>query len=137
MKHRGICLGFNIPRAELQKVKYEADRLLAELDHEPDPAKISQDLQPQLLCTKSSGWIYEDEYRRFVPLADAMPEGQLYFVPFGPSMNLAEVVLGPLCDMDVTSVRQLVSSRYPAALTYKSRLAFKSFKVVPEEGTVP
>lgn len=136
-KHRGICLGFNVSSNFLQKVQYEDGRILAELGSNPDLANIDPDLQESLLRTKSSGWQYEDEYRRFVRLTDAFKEGRLYFLPFGPDLELAEVVLGPLCAHSLQSVRQLVTSRYPAALTYKTRLAFKSFKVVPDELTIP
>ncbi len=136
-KHWGICLGFNVPSNVLQKVQYEDGRILAELGKNPDLANIDPDLQESLLRTKSSGWQYEDEYRRFVRLSDAFKEGRLCFLPFGPDLELAEVVLGPLCAHSLQSVRQLVTSRYPAALTYKTRLAFKSFKVVPDERTIP
>lgn len=137
-KHRGICLGFDVPREELQQVKYEADRVLAKLDIDPNPSNIAADLQNLLLCTKSKGWSYEDEYRRFIPLSTATAEGHLYFVPFGPAMALAEVILGPLCETSVDAVRQLVRrSKYPHAVVYKSRLAFKYFNVVPDERTIP
>lgn len=136
-KHHGVCLGFDVPRGDLQKVSYKADRVLAQLGDDPDPRRIDQKLQDLLLCTKSKGWEYEEESRRFVPLSDALQEGRLHFMPLGPSLQLTEVVLGALCQLDVRSVRELVTSKYPNAVTYRSRLAIKSFNVVPEESTVP
>lgn len=136
-KHRGICLGFNVPSKLLQQIQYEDARILAELGDNPGLANIDPVLQEALLRTKSSGWQYEDEYRRFVPLTDAFKEEKLYFLPFGPDLELAEVVMGPMCGHSLQSVRQLVTSRYPTAITYKTRLAYKSFKVVPDELTIP
>jgi hypothetical protein len=122
------------PREKLKKVTYGTDRVLAKLDH---ASTIDRQLLDVLLLTKSKGWVYEREWRRFVPLSDAMAEGRLHFFPFGPTMKLAEVVLGPHCDTGVDAVRRLVASKYPEAVTYKSRLAYGSFKVVPDEDTVP
>ncbi|QXH92849.1 MULTISPECIES: DUF2971 domain-containing protein [Pseudomonas] len=136
-KHRGICLGFDVPSEYLQKIQYEDERILAELGNNPELANIDPALQDALLRTKSSGWKYEDEYRRFVHLTDAFKEERLYFLPFGPGLELTEVVLGPLCTHSLKSVRELVTSRYPTAITYKSRLAYKTYKVVPDELTIP
>lgn len=136
MRHRGICLGFNVPRSNLQKVQYEDNRILAELGDDPNPESLAPDLQSLLLCTKSSGWKYEDEYRQFVPLATANAEGRLHFLPFSGELELAEVILGPLCDHSLQAIRDLVSSRHSRATTFSTRLAFKSYKVVPNESTV-
>ncbi len=137
MKHRGVCLGFNIPRSLLQQVQYEDQRLRDELEKNPDPTTIPEDLQALLLRTKYSGWKYEDEYRRFITLADAIPEGRLHFMPFGSELQLAEVILGEQCDHGLEAVRALLASRYSGVITFRARLAFKWFKVVPNELTIP
>lgn len=136
MKHRGICLGFNVPRTKLEKVLYEDSRILAELGDIPDATSLLPEVQELLRRTKSSGWKYEDEYRQFVPLSSAHSEGQLHFLPFGKELELAEVILGPLCDLSLISIRDLVRSKYPKAITFKSRLAYKSYKVVPQESSI-
>lgn len=136
-KHRGICLGFDISRDCLQKVAYQDDRIRAGLGDTPSPTELEPELQSHLLCTKSRGWSYEVEQRMLVPLELATTEGPLHFSSFAPHMLLTEVILGPLCNLPLLEIRRLVTSLYPAAVTYQSRLAFKSFKVVPDERTVP
>jgi len=135
-KHRGMCLGFKIPRSRLERVKYKDKRLLARLDEETRPAEISNELQKQLLCTKYRHWRYEAEWRIFVPLKDTIPEGRLHFYPFQDDLQLAEVILGPQCDLSLREIRRLTKLRYPDAVTYRARLALKFFSVVPKESTV-
>lgn len=137
MKHRGMCLGFNVPRKLLQEVQYEDQRLRDELEEDPELTSIPEDLQAQLLRTKYSGWKYENEYRRVVTLADAIPEGRLHFMPFGPELELAEVILGEQCTHNLETIRHLVAGRYSGVTTFRARLAFKWFSVVPDERTIP
>jgi hypothetical protein len=135
-KHRGICLGFNVPRQLMQEVRYKPERLLAKLDENDNPMTLPVELQEQLLCTKYGGWKYEQEHRRFVALRDSVSEGSLHFMPFGKELELTEVVVGPECNVAVAEVRKLVDSLYAGAVTFKARLAFKFFKIVPDEREV-
>ncbi len=136
-KHRGICLGFDIERSLAEKVRYEDERLLAELSDNEQPHEIDKKLQKLLLCTKYRHWHYEEERRVFVKLKEAKREGSLYFYPIDEQLRLAEVILGPQCDLPIDEVRDLAKARHPNAITFKSRLAFKFFSVVPMESTVP
>lgn len=131
-KHTGICLGFDVSRSTVQQVSYQDDRILAALNPTLTPDNLSEELQQQLLRTKSGGWRYEEEYRRFVSLNDAFAEGQLHFWPISGDIQLAEVILGPLCEEPLESVRQKVKQHFPNASVFKSRLAFQSFKIVPD-----
>ena len=72
-----------------------------------------------------------------VTLADTKTCGTLYFYPFSPQLQLAEVILGPYCSLLLNDVRALVSSRQLVATTFASRLAFGHYAVVPKESTVP
>ena len=137
VKHRGICLGFNLKRARTHKVKYEAERIPAELETQGNPPKLDDNLKKLLLCTKFRHWEYEEEYRVFVPLDKANKEGTLHFYPFGQYLELAEVILGPRCSVSLKSVRQLTQAQHPHAVTFKARPAYKFFKVVPNGWTVP
>lgn len=136
-KHRGICLGFDVLRQRLERVKYSDTRLLAALDDDTRPDRIAAQLQALLRCTKFRHWKYENEWRMFVPLAAAKAEGRLHFRTFDGDLQLKEVILGPDCDLPLLDVRKLVTSHFPNAVTYQSRLAFKFFSVVPKESTVP
>lgn len=135
-KHTGVCLGFDVSRSTVQQVSYKDDRILAALGKTQTPDELSEELQQQLLCTKSGGWRYEEEYRRFVNLNDASTDGARHFWPISGDVQLAEVILGPLCEEPVESVRQKVKSHFPNAVVFKARLAFQSFKIVPDARTV-
>lgn len=135
-KHKGICLGFNVCRSMVQQVSYQDERILAALGPTPIPDELSEELQQQLLCTKSGGWRYEEEHRRFVNLKDASTDGSHHFWPISVDVQLAEVILGPLCKEPIESVRQSVKSHFPNAVVFKARLAFQSFKIVPDARTV-
>jgi hypothetical protein len=135
-KHRGICLGFDLDRNRAQKVNYQSDRILANLD-ERDQIVLEKQLRDILPCTKYKHWEYEDEYRVPVALKNAMEEGKLHFYPFNAGLRLKEVILGPLCELSVEDVRQFTKKLNPEAVTFASRLALKFFKVVPKESTVP
>ena len=135
-KHCGVCLGFNLPKGEVQEVEYVDKRLRSNLDKNHSPWKLEEDQQDLLLRTKSSYWKYESEQRVFVRLTDAIAKGQLHFWPFGDDLRLQEVILGPQCELDTGVVRKLVNTHHSDAVTIKARLAFKSFEVVPDKSTI-
>ena len=136
--HRGVCLGFNVKREAVEKVLYEDTRIKAELDDETgSPVALSPGQKDALRCTKCHEWSYEQERRRFVKLVDAQTDAGKYFWPFDPTLQLAEVILGPRCELDLQSLRGEVLQVYPNANVFSARLAWQHFKVVPWETSVP
>lgn len=136
VKHSGICLGFNIDRKRAQRVEYEDSRRVFKLDP-ASPGGLSAQVKELLVRTKFKHWKYEGEQRLIVDLNAASSEGNLYFVPFNAGMELAEVILGPLCHLDLAAVRSLVRSRYSDEVrAFRSRPAFGGFSIVPKESTV-
>jgi hypothetical protein len=71
-----------------------------------------------------------------VPLTEARKEGALYFLPMGKQVQLAEVILGSLCSIDPAEVAEVVDHHHPDVATFQSRLAYKTFSIVPKEATV-
>lgn len=136
-KHRGICLGFNVERSRVEEVLYEDKRILEGLSGVSAPDQLKENLQALLRRTKFSSWSYEEEQRVFVPLSDAKKLGNLHFYPFGPDLQLAEVILGQRCSLPLDSVKALVNRLHPNVTTISSRLADGHFAVVPRESTVP
>ena len=116
-------------------MSYQATRLV---DHavQVTPA-IDDVLSDLMLHTKFESWRYESEWRILVDLAETMPESDLYFYNFEPRFRLAEVILGSFCNLSVTDMRELLAADHPDAVTIKARMAFKFFKIVPKESTVP
>jgi hypothetical protein len=133
-KHRGICLGFDLNDAIANKVKYQSDRFVAKFDK---PSVSEFELDPKLVealrCTKYKHWEYESEVRVFVELKHRCTEAGIYFYSFGQQLELREVILGPLCELPLESVKTLVTSLHSGVHVRKARLAFKWFEVVPDE----
>lgn len=139
-KHHGMCIGLDVARPAVKPVRYFDKRLRAELGKDPDPFKLSADLQEALRHTKCHEWSYEREQRLLIPISETVEDtvaGRvLQFRPFDGEVKLAEVVLGPNCGESIDDVRQLVAAHYPDAIVFKARLAWKHFKVVPLESSV-
>lgn len=134
--HRGICLGFNLQRKSVLDVIYENERVSDRLPHLAGEEVILDTLRKKLSRIKSGHWEYESEARLVFPLESAIKEGSLYFKPLGPDLELAEVILGAFCELPLSGIRRLVSSLHPGVATYRARLAWKSFSVVPIESTI-
>jgi len=136
--HRGICLGFDLRRSTIvEKVKYEDSRIRAIFDNENEPSEISKDIQELISRTKSRDWEYEQELREIVKLKDTISKDNRFFWPFDENIRLAEVILGPRCTEELSTVSKSVSKSNPNAVTFKARLAFKSFRVVLDQRTKP
>jgi len=132
-KHRGMCLGFDLNDKYLLEVEYAEERIPITFK-DGDPAKgLDEIFVRKLVRTKYIHWKYEEEIRIVVKLDDSTIENGSYFLPFSDDLQLREVILGPLCEIPVESVRGLVSSTYETVDVRKGRLAFKWFKVVPDE----
>ena len=136
-KHHGICLGFDLRRSTVETVTYADKRLRQTLSDDKSPDTIPVAIRDEIARTKSSDWQYEQELRVLVDLSDANPEENLYFWPFNEDLRLAEVILGPRCDQKLGDVRSLVARSTPEAVSFKARLAFRSFRVVLDGRTRP
>jgi hypothetical protein len=130
-RHRGVALGFDVSDANALIVKYQKHRI--EFPNRA-PAKSDVDI---FLGTKFESWRYERERRIMAGLSAADFDDGIWFERFGPEMILKEVILGPLCSEDVTTVRACVDAIHTGVRTYKARLAKKFFSIVPDEPTVP
>jgi hypothetical protein len=136
-KHRGICLGFDVLRSEVRAVLYDDKRVRTALAADADPTNLPEELQEVLRRTKCHEWKYEKEQRMFIPLSTTTEVGGLRFRAFDHKFQLAEVIIGPSCAESLDAVRRIVHLHWPTARTYRARLAWKTFKVVPQESSVP
>lgn len=128
-RHRGVALGFDVDRDWAKEVQYSAARL--KLTLAKGAKTITDELANFLVFTKYESWRYEREWRVICELKRSEQEGGLYFAPFDKKLKLTEVILGPLCDLDLTRIRTLVDYHHDDAITYKARLAFRSFRIIP------
>jgi len=123
--HRGICLGLEINRQKLTRVRYVASE-----ETVPIPARLYKDFSTavnstrmvtptlhrkfhphllRVLTTKLHGWEHEQEWRAFPQLEIA--ENGMYFSDFRSSrIRLKSVILGMHCVTPAKEIRELVGT---------------------------
>lgn len=131
-KHAGLCLGFEIPDAHIGPVAYATKRFRLQADPLNSSGAPDQESVRKLMFTKYSHWKYESELRMFAPLEQQDPDTQLYFAPFSHELRLVSVIIGALCTLSRDEVTTALGEMAPEVELIKTRLAFQSFRVVPQ-----
>jgi len=121
-KHKGICLGFDIPDGAARRVEYVTKRLPF-----PTPPK-SADLQI-MLWTKFAHWQYEEEIRAWAT-CDEHEDG-ISYKDFGDDLRLMEVIAGAECTVPEHGLRRALVPLQPVRLR-KARAGFTKFEVVED-----
>ena len=130
-KHRGVCLGFDVPDDCLLGISYETKRLEVQLEkHLQQDGTIQPELSRQLLTTKFADWQYEDEVRMFLKPEDVYEELGLHFYAFSQYLTLREVILGPRSALSLGEVTAGLQAEDASSTVRSTRLAFKSFRVI-------
>jgi len=129
-RHRGICLGFDIPDQWAKPVTYTGTRLPSDIERQ---AAATKDIEPglALITTKFEHWRYEDEVRLIFALKHAYAEDPLFFIHYCEALQLKEVITGPRSTVTMSMVRQALGTRNKGVKITRARLAFRSFEVVP------
>lgn len=122
-KHKGICMGFEIPKRLLARVDYVDERL-------PYRNVIDMELMKKFLTTKFSHWSYEEEYRLFISLDKNKDENGLYFSDFSNDTRLKQVIVGVRSSLSRKQVSEALGNLRHDVEVFKARPAFKSFEVV-------
>lgn len=128
-KHRGLCLGFDIPpeveQAQTQKVDYIPAPL-------PFPADfLSRDVQQQLaivnkiLFTKYHNWEYEHEIRTWTDLEEE-------FFNFCEMLQLVEVIVGAESPLSTREVTHALGSLADHVSVKKARAAHNGFQIIED-----
>ena len=130
-KHRGICLGFDLPDDKVESISYSGKRLLAQIDSFVSPSNVdSLNLMKKLLFTKYEHWKYEEEVRGFVTLEEQDIETKLYFSEFSEELKLREVIVGACSNISQQTLTESLGDLSSTVSVSKARLAFKTFRVV-------
>ncbi len=129
-RHTGICLSLDVPDRLLAEVIYAERPMKISVDPKTNRPRLTERVMNRLLRTKFSDWQYEDEMRLFVGLDHESVESGCYFCSFSDDLILREVVLGPRCEIPIEGVRKLVATFDHQVQVLKSRIAFKSFRVI-------
>jgi hypothetical protein len=124
-KHKGICLGFDVPDETAQPVRYTADRV-------PFPDSPGAEDMNLMLWTKFINWAYEEEIRIWATLQEH--EDGIYYKNFGDDLRLVEVIAGAECTVPEEAFeRALRSINQPSIKPMKARAGFARFEVVKNE----
>ena len=129
-KHRGICLGFEVPSNCLLEVRYAANRLPKTINAELKAGGLDQDDMKEILGTKFKSWEYEEESRVFLRLEDRDPNSGLYFKKFGSDLTLTQVILGARCEVTKAKALERMGAAATSVRLVKARLAFTEFGIV-------
>jgi hypothetical protein len=127
-KHKGLCLGFEVPKRFGMKVRYVKRRL-------PFPEHQVLSSVP-LLFTKYANWSYEEEVRCFRPLLERTKLGEMSFMDFGDELKLVEVIAGARCKVTESEIRSAVKP-LKGVKFIKARAGFRRFEVVANEKGFP
>jgi len=126
-KHRGLCLGFDIPYEKCKKVEYTPKRLRL-------PAKPELVDAQALLFTKYMNWAYEREIRVWASLNTE--EHGLYFSYFGDELRLVRVIAGATCSLSESEITKALEPLTDVSVI-KARAGFKEFEIVRDKRGFP
>ena len=128
-RHRGLCLGFDVPDEFLMHVTYTAKRPPPD-DLFSDSQSVKEDTMKKFLVTKFSHWRYESEVRFFVPLEDKDPQSGHYFFYFSDRLRLEQVIVGAESTISRSQIGELLEVQHGNVERFKVRPAFTSFRIV-------
>jgi hypothetical protein len=126
-KHRGLCLGFEIPDNAGRKVDYIGERLSL-------PERPELDHATAWVFTKYVNWSYEEEIRCCSTLEDK--SDGLYFMEFGESLKLVEVIVGARCKLTRNEILDALRPLENIRLI-KARPGFQRFEIVKDQRGFP
>ena len=129
-RHRGMCLGFDVPNAITTPVTYRARFLSADMGAMNGTTEERWAFYKRVLSTKYSHWRYENEVRLFIKLQDEDAETKLYFKPFDDEIALREVIVGHRSTLSREDVTAALEENAASVSICKARLAFRSYTVV-------
>ncbi|MEX5531061.1 DUF2971 domain-containing protein [Pseudomonas syringae] len=127
-RHKGLCLGFDMPSEYLEDVVYTTKRL----KFMAEPQDIKNGFQRQvkeLFTTKYLHWSYERELRSFGALGAPDPINGLYFNAFSEHMALKEVAVGSAAKISRAQLHEALGD-LPSVSCFKVRAAFRSYTMV-------
>jgi hypothetical protein len=127
-KHRGICLGFDVPDDLLVQVRYA--KMPPQLDWNAieSGGELGRAEMLRWSSTKFEHWVYEDERRVFLALEEADDDGR-YFADFGDQLVLRELLIGPESKVSHADVQHALNGLRNIEV-WKTRLAFRGYKIV-------
>lgn len=130
--HKGLCLGFDVSRADwFWPVTYLTRRLELNDIGKAKASDIDTGDIGNLLYSKFNGWAYEQEYRTGTALEPEYLdlETNHYFIPFNDKMRLAKVIVGYKSAVSRAAVADALGNISQEVDAFKVRPAFRDFSL--------
>ena len=135
--HTGVCLGFDVPDGLPKQIVYEPERIRWAVDLAKPIRGVDVELLERVVTTKYAQWAYEEEWRLFAKLEEPDPKNGEYYVDFGPTLMLREIIVGAKCSSSVGSFRKLLGKVEKSVEIIKARPAFETFTIVRQKRVSP
>ncbi|WEN13870.1 DUF2971 domain-containing protein [Rhodanobacter sp. AS-Z3] len=133
-KHTGVALELDVADECITHVKYQKTRTPMSRQDMDENMRREDGLGvgAAMFGIKGIDWAYEDEARISHNIRHLnRPQNGLYFSPFNNVISLRGVVLGPLCKLSPDDLQENLPAGTRLSVR-KSRIAFRSFKVVSD-----
>jgi hypothetical protein len=128
-KHSGVCLGFDVEDSLLTKVVYTDQKITVPLGAHLPKHGLNADLLSKVRMTKATDWAYEREYRVEGALKQKDSRTGLYYIDFGPQVQLRELIMGHRCEWTIDNAFLLIAEKEPVRIC-KARPAFGKFEMI-------
>ncbi len=124
-KHKGVCLGFDVPEDFVHPVVYVPKREF------PPPRRemLTQDFAQGLFLKKFWHWRYEKERRAVVQLHKCKRDGEHYFVRLSDELALKQVIVGAESDISRNEMESALRESCGVEM-FKARPARRTFRLV-------
>jgi len=132
-RHRGICLGFDVPENDTMPVNYSKSRVKIKFINNDPERGPSEAFVNKLLRTKYKHWIYEKERRVFIDLDEKTKENGNFFYEYSDKFSLSEVIIGPHCEIPKKQIEELTTKTNGQIRIIKARLGSENFEVVIDQ----
>jgi hypothetical protein len=127
-RHKGICLGFDVPKKMTREVKY-VPTILEVGDLTKFSRREKKAALDRLYYTKHEDWCYEREFRVHGSRVERDEETGQYFVPFDALLKLKAVIAGARFSMTKNVIKEALKG-YSGVQVFKARASTASFEIV-------
>jgi hypothetical protein len=133
--HKGMCLGFEIPRTHVTKVNYVHIRPAVDIHNLFANESAGHAEMNRWLNVKFDHWQYEHEWRAAFELdPNAQSEDGNYYADFDCNLRLAEVMVGVRSKLTRLDVNNILGDIAGQVKINKGRLSFRAtYRVVIQQ----